>query len=411
VVAAALTALVAAIVVVVAAALPGQIARALLAGTALSAAVPALTAVAAVLTGAPTNLSPSVWWTLAGAIVLAVSGLLARGGMRPATTDDTDGEPPPRWLTFSAGGLSLLAAACLSGASQTSLLNIDGAAPDDLAGAVLAPIGLPLIISAIPLAIAGVLTLVRPVSGPGLAAAAVVWAGAVYALGQALLVRSQVLESARNPLNADLPAQFQHTWTSGPGLWLGLIGTLLAAVAAVLAIVTSRRVAQSSLDVIDDASLDDSRAVRRWPAIGLAVVTVMALALPVYGFLGRAASSTLLLGYDLDTWGVWAVAIAACGALWVAALTTRPAVAGTLLLAAAAVVVQPLIIPAAIRNQPGFGLQAGFWCGIVVVVLLVAAAPLFSVATRRVAVVVRQPLAGLGPSGTRIPVRAESKGS
>src|SRR6478609_3451222 len=58
VVAAALTALVAAIVVVVAAALPGQIARALLAGTALSAAVPALTAVAAVLTGAPTNLSP-----------------------------------------------------------------------------------------------------------------------------------------------------------------------------------------------------------------------------------------------------------------------------------------------------------------------------------------------------------------
>jgi hypothetical protein len=86
-------------------------------------------------------------------------------------------------------------------------------------------------------------------------------------------------------------------------------------------------------------------------------------------------------------------------------------VAGTLLLAAAAVVVQPLIIPAAIRNQPGFGLQAGFWCGIVVVVLLVAAAPFFSVATRRVAVVVRPPLAGPGPSGTRIPVRAESKGS
>ena len=76
--AAALLAFLAAIVVVVAAALPRSIGQALLAGTALAAAVPSITAVVAVLTGAPTSLSPVVWWGLAGAVILAGSGLLAR---------------------------------------------------------------------------------------------------------------------------------------------------------------------------------------------------------------------------------------------------------------------------------------------------------------------------------------------
>ena len=42
------------------------------------AAVPPLTAVVAVLAGAPTSVSSSAWWGLAGAVVLASAGLLAR---------------------------------------------------------------------------------------------------------------------------------------------------------------------------------------------------------------------------------------------------------------------------------------------------------------------------------------------
>ena len=78
--AAALLGFLAAVVVVVAGALPRAIAQALLAGTALAAAVPGMTAVIAVLTGAPTALSPVVWCGLAGAAILALAGLLARGG-------------------------------------------------------------------------------------------------------------------------------------------------------------------------------------------------------------------------------------------------------------------------------------------------------------------------------------------
>ena len=55
------------------------------------------------------------------------------------------------------------------------------------------------------------------------------------------------------------------------------------------------------------------RPVRRgaWPAVGLTVLILVALALPVYGDLGRIGSSTLLHGYDLDTWGFWALAVGA----------------------------------------------------------------------------------------------------
>ena len=155
VVAAVLIVLVVAVIVVIAASLPRQIARALLAGTAAAAAVPSLTAVMAVLTGAPTGLSSAVWWGLAGAIILAAAGLLARGGPGRTVTAEATGEPPQSWLTIGTGVAALLAAASLAAASQTALLNIDGAAPDELFGAVLQPAGPPLLIAAIPIGIAG----------------------------------------------------------------------------------------------------------------------------------------------------------------------------------------------------------------------------------------------------------------
>ena len=93
VLAAALIALVAAVMVVVAASLPRRTAQALLAGTALAAAVPFLTAIVAVLSGAPTGLSGAVWWGLAGALILAAAGLLARRGPTAVTPSAGDGAP------------------------------------------------------------------------------------------------------------------------------------------------------------------------------------------------------------------------------------------------------------------------------------------------------------------------------
>ncbi len=276
---------------------------------------------------------------------------------------DPDGTPPRQWLTIGTGALALLAAGALAGASQSALLYLDGAAPDGVSGAALAPAGPPQLIAAIPLAIAGVLALVRPVAAIGRAATTVVWAGAVYAFGQALWARSLVLSTAGDATTN------QHSWTAGPGQWLSLFGTLLALGAAVLAVLTTRRIDQASLEVVDDVTLAESRARRLWPAVVLAAGIVVALALPVHTDLTGAAP-TLLHGYDLDTWGFWALAIGGLGAVWAAAVTHRAGPAAALLVSAAVLVVQPLIVPTVVRDVTGYAWSAGLWAGITVVVLL-----------------------------------------
>ena len=376
-VAAALLGFLAAVVVLVAAALPRSIAMALLAGTALAAAVPSVTALVAVLTGAPTTLSPIVWCGLAGSVILALTGLLARSGAASGVTRDPDGTPPQHWLTVGTGALALLAAGALAGASQSAVLYLDGAAPDGIAGAALAPAGPPQLVAAIPLAIAGVMALIRPVAAAGRAAVAVLWAGAAYAFGQALWARSLVLATAGDS------STNQHTWTSGPGQWLSMLGTLLALSAAVLAVVTTRRVNQASLDIVDDESFDASRTARLWPAVALAMLIVIALALPVHTDLTGAAP-TLLHGYDLDTWGFWALAIGGIGAVWAASATRFAGPAAAWLVSAAALVVQPLIVPAVLRDVAGYAWSAGLWAGIVAVVLLLAASPYFAAMAGRV---------------------------
>jgi hypothetical protein len=377
--AAALLAFVAAIAVVVAAALPRSIGQALLTGTALAAAVPSLTAVVAVLTGAPTSLSPVVWWGLAGSLLLAGSALLARRGPSKEPSSETDGEPPRGWLTIGTGALALIAAGCLAAASQLPLLYLDGAAPGDVAGTALAPAGPPLLIAAIPLGVAGVLALIRATAGAGRAAVAVVWAGACYAFGQAIWARSLVLATSGGS-----DSTFQHSWTTGPGEWLTWLGTMLALFAATLAVVTSWRDAQSSPDIADERSLADSRATRRWPAVVATGLISVALALPVRGDLGTGSAPSLLHGYDLDTWGFWALAVGAVGAVWAGALTRRAGVDAATLVSAASLVAQPLFVPAAIRAVPGFTVAPGFWVGLCVVAVLIAAAPLFAVIAGRV---------------------------
>lgn len=386
-VAAALLAFLAAVVVVVAAALPRAIAQALLCGTALAAAVPFLTAVVAVLTGAPTGLSPVVWWGLAGAGVLAASGLLARRVASAGPTTDPDGRPPDPWLTIGTGVLALVAAGALAGASRLPLLYLDGSPPDAIAGGALSATGQPLLVAAIPLAIAGVLALIPPLAVPGRAAVAVLWAGACYALGQALWAASLVQTSASGA-STDLV----HTWTPGPGEWLALLGTAAAVAAAVLAIITARRAADASVDVVDDLTLAASRSARRWPAAVFSVVILVSLALPVYEVPGTGSAASLVHGYDLDTWGFWALAVGAIGAMWAAATTSRPSVAAALPVAAAGLLVQPLFVPEVVRATPGFAWDAGFFTGLVTAILLLAAAGAFARLAARVQVAKVQPL-------------------
>ena len=385
--AAALLSLLAAVSVVIAAALPRPVAAALLAGTALAAAVPPLTAVVAVVAGAPTSVSSSAWWGLAGAVVLASAGLLARH--RGSTVDrsdgdgDGDGDAPSPMLTLAAGGLTLLAAVAALAASRTALLQVNGAVPDAAAAAVLAPAGPRFLVAAVPLGVAGVLLLTPPTARIGRAVACIVWAAPVYALAQALALRSLVVASADNPLNADLPAEVRRTWTAGPGLWWGVVAVALAVAAAVLAAITARQVEEASLQLVVDDSVEQSRPIRGWTAAGLTILTVVSCTLPVYS-VGLTPSSTLFVGYDLDAWGIWAVALAVATASWAATLTRRPAVAAGYLLAAAAIAAVPLIVPGTIRDAPGFAWGPGLWAGGALVVGLLACVPVFAADARRV---------------------------
>ncbi len=368
-------------IVVVAAALPRRTAIALLAGTAVAGAVPSLTALVAVLTGAPASLSGSVWWGLVGALVLGLSGLLARRGLDDQSDESAGPEAPAvrssTALSVAAGVLALAAGALSFGASRLPLLLIDGAAPDGAAAESLEPGRWPFAPATVPLLVAGLLVLVPPVSRAGRAATAVVWAGPVYALVLALTARSLVVNSAQNPLNVELPEEFRHVWTAGPGLWLGGLAAALAAIAAVVAVLGLRRDADASLRVAVDESVSASRRPRVWMAGALTLVVVIALSLPVYGYLGRPRSVTLWGGYGLDTWGVWVIGLAVVGAVWAAAAAQTAQIAAALPLAAAAVAVQPLLLPGAVTGQPGFERGAGTWAGWLLVALLVLAAPAF----------------------------------
>ena len=111
---------------------------------------------------------------------------------------------------------------------------------------------------------------------------------------------------------------------------------------------------------------------------------------------------TLLHGYDLDTWGFWALAIGAVAAIWVAALSRRPLIAAALPVAAACLVVQPLFIPAAVRATPGFAIGAGFYAGLLAAVLLLAADAWFAVVAARVQIRAESTAV---PTGTFAPTR------
>ncbi|MFN8198726.1 MAG: hypothetical protein U0R72_10415 [Nakamurella multipartita] len=388
--------------VLVAAALPRDVAQALLGGTALAAAVPSLTAVVAVVAGAPTGLSAVVWWALAGAALLAAAGLLARRAV--GRSGGSDALASPATPTLIAAICALAAAAALGAASQTSLLYLDGAPPDEVSGVLLAPAALPLLIAAIPVGLAAVLALVPATAVVGRTGLMIVWAGAGYALGRAVWATSLVSATSSGSTTG-----ITHTWTIGPGGWLMSVGAALAVAAAVLAVTGHRRAEQASPEVVDDDSLAASRAARRWIAVAGSVAVPVALALPVYSGLGVSSAPSLLHGLDLDTWAFWALAVGGWLGLWLGATTRSALVAATAPVAAATVLAQPLLVPGVVRGLPGFTLAAGFWAIVVLVIVLLGVA---AVDARSAAGVrTRSPWPAGGADGRPQPDPVEPKGS
>lgn len=388
-----LAVIVAAGLVLVAAATRRSIAVPLLVGSALAAAVPFLVALVVVVAWSGDRvpgLSGSVWWGLAGAVLLGVSGLLApqdEGADGDQAAGRTTVDPGPSGdgsrFTLLTGVLTLVGGAVSLGAGFTPFLLLDGQEPVGATAEVVAPLAAPFVVASVPLFLAGLLTLAAPTRRAGLVAAGVVWAGPLLAATQALAVRETVLFSAARPVDNGR-ATTVPTWTDGTGFWLAWLAVLAALAAAVLAATAARRLADAVTQIPDDASVADSRPVRTGAAIGLSVVTVVALSLPVWSTLGTGASSTLLSGYDVETWGHWAVAVAVVVAVITAARTLRADVAIAAPLAAAAVAVQPLLVPAATRGQVGFTWGAGLWLVGALVVLLIASAPVFGAQARRI---------------------------
>lgn len=386
-----LAVIVAGALVLVAAATRRSLAVPLLVGSAVAAAVPFLVVLAVVAGGSSIGspgVSVSVWWGLAGAVLLGLAGLLAprdeaAAGAALLSPDSADAPSPPQVPADrdrsapAAGALALLSGLLSAGAAVVPVLLVGGRTPTGVPGELVAPIGPPFATAAVPLLVAGALTLLVPTRRAGLVAATVVWAGPVLALIQALEIRGTVGDVVGSAQAASRLSDQGPTWSDGAGFWLAWAAVVLAVTAAVVAAVAARRLTDAGTAVPDEASVVASRPVRVGLAAALTVLTIAALSVPIYATLGRGAAPTLVSGYDVDIWGRWAIAVAVLIGVWTAARTVRVDVAVAAPVAAAVAAVQPLIVPAAVRAQVGFEWRAGLWLLGALIVLLLAAAPLF----------------------------------
>jgi hypothetical protein len=337
--------------------------------------VPFLSAVVAVAT-APTALTGSVWFGLAGGVLLAAAGLLTR--VRPVRTAerDTDVAPPSPVAALLAGIAALAAAALCVAAFLLPPLDAGGF-EDLLVLSVGSPVPGPTLFgaAAISLALAGAVCLVPRLARAGRAAVMVVWAGAALAVTEVLdVLGDDGLSTAR----------MLHLVGVGPGTWCGVAALGLAGVAAVLAAVTSRRAAEAGSTVPDDDSVASVRSVTVPIAAGLAALALVAAFLPSYGTSGQIQAPTVLRGYAVGAWGVWAVLIVTGVAAGLAAITRDRAVTVALCVAAAAVQAVRMVVPDRVSDAAGFGLRAGFVVQALLVLALLAAAVLFGLLVGRI---------------------------
>ena len=383
-------AVIAATAVLVAGTLPRSLAVALLGGTALGGALPLLVALVAVAS-TPTNLTPTVWIGLAGAAILTLAGFLARVRLLDVGSGEgaglgPDGEagpvrPPSRALNVAigiaavvAGGLSVAAyflPPINAGGLEDLLFLTDGSpVPGSTAFAA----------AAVPLLIAGVVALVPRIGAAGRGGATLGWAGVVFAVtGTLEVLGDDGLSTARAIGLISI----------GAGLWCGIAAAGAATVVAILATVSLARASDSADTVDDDDSVGAARSASAPVAVVVALIAFLASCLPTFATSGQISSPTILRGYAVDTWGVWAILLATIGALIAATLADRPVLVLGLLLGAALVAAVRLVIPAHVEAAAGFGLRPGYVLQAVLVVALAAAALLIA---RNAARIVRVPV-------------------
>jgi len=384
-------ALLATVGLLVAAALPRLLAIGLLAGVAIAGAIPFLTAVAVRATRAPVELGVGVAVGIAGCVLLGAAGLLTRSGLIVEAADDSglivkaaDDEPSAassRLLDGIGAALSLGTGASCVLAWRWQQLSYNGG-PDPVLRsgfAISAPLSTPYLVAAFLPLIGGVLWFVPPLARAGRVVAGLGWIPLLFAVTQSLSLLGTVQASAQVP-NLGFAAP---TWSSGSGLWCGIAGTALGVAVLGIALKAGRRAADASVLVVDDESAAGSGRNGTVVAALLTILTLVALAVPTYRTAAESAP-TLRIGFALDSWGVWALAAGMIAAAWFAARTTWAAAASAFALTGGAIGVVRLVIPAAVRAQPGFGGRPGLVLGFAAVAAFVLAAGMFAAAARGV---------------------------
>ncbi|MDQ2846877.1 MAG: hypothetical protein M3Y77_11115 [Actinomycetota bacterium] len=426
---------------IVAGTLPRILAMALLGGVAAVAAVPALIALVVGWSAAPVELTAAPTGVLVGAVLLLLAGLLTRvrwrsqegaagaagdgysaadhrAAERAATAARDDAPARVRALSVAASILGLLAAVLLIVASLVPLLLLNGRreplgangfrTESSMSRAFLLA-GILLIVVA-----AAALAGRSPIGKFGRGALIVGWAAAVWALAAPVLALGQFAAGAQQANAIAGPGSLISSadvadWTAGQGLWLGVVGAVLAIAAAVVSGIASSGEQHEDGTIVDDDGADSSRR-SRW-AIGgvLVVASLVGLAFPVYRTTtGRSAALFSLSGNDV--WGVWAVLLAVVIAVVVAAVTRYGEVAFGAFLAAAAAVAFRTFVPAATTASPGYRASAGMVAGWVLAVLLVAAAVAALLLANRVASAEPQrPVASLSSGRRQSSISAKAK--
>ncbi|WP_029138000.1 hypothetical protein [Nakamurella lactea] len=432
--------------VVVAGGLPRTVAVSLLGGIAVAVAVPAITALVVAGTDAPVQVSSSVVGVLTGAVVLLLAGLLTRARWRSsdpvpgsagvgsegvgsrvgsdgAARDTAAGSTGFRW---AAAVLGLLAGVLLvvgrwldvfGGRGPVQTVTDQGDLANDSTG-------LSFLVAGIVLVLSGAVALIGR-SGPGRAGRAaltVVWGAAVWALARPISLLGEYrsgtdqaeLALSGGSLTPEQRALVDATvahWSIGPGMWCALVAATLALVAAVLAGLALARELDEVTSVRDDDAAEASAQLRRRLAAGLAVVTVIALALPLSQRGGVTTAALFSLGAD-SSWAGWAVLVAVLVALVVGASSSSGWIALGALTGAAGVMLCYVLPPAGLRADAGFATGAGTVAGWVVVVLLLAGAPVMWWSASRVAPAAVPPSlieAEPGPSGRAGQQRGQSR--
>lgn len=360
------------LVAVVAPALSPRSARGVFLGAGAAAAVAPLIALAA---GGDTVPSGTAWLGLAGAVLLALAGLLVRGTgatqgtpAEPAAAPDAETGPLTFGLRLGPVAVAVLvllaagAALLAYRAPQATSLIGDRLASFDAAGAAFLPAG-------VLLALIGVLALLPPTAVIARRALRLGWLPAVAAV----LV---TLEFSSSSIWVSSAVYTSEGVTRAAGTWWGMAAAGLAVVAAVVAAVLDGRLAErDAATALDPPDRSDAvRRLRTGVAAGLSVLIVVAFAVPVFEANNRPSAALFVAGSRVDTYAAWLFALGLGAGVWAACLGRSRLTTVTLLVTVAVVAFTRIVITPAVANQVRFETRAGLVLTVVLAVGALAAA-------------------------------------